>query len=143
MIRRRREKQRGWETCYRTRKGRILRNNTHDLLIVDESKESLCGRETDRDLRAPVVDASRVFCFCFLRTSSVGGGGVGGWGCVARLFSFLFLKKNQSTPRPSEHPPVMGGKMSKRLGGIKGCKYKTSSWHSSRFPDADKIGPTV
>ena len=31
-------------------------------------------------------------------------------------------KKNQSTPRPSEHPPVMGEKMSKRLGGIKGCK---------------------
>ena len=41
--------------------------------------------------------------------------------------NFMFLKKNQSTPRPrpSEHPPVMGGKMSKRLGGIKGCKYKT------------------
>ena len=38
----------------------------------------------------------------------------------------LSLKKNQSTPRPSGHPPVMGGKMSKRLGGIKGCKYKTS-----------------
>ena len=36
----------------------------------------------------------------------------------------LFLKKNQSTPRASEHPPVMGEKMSKRLGGIKGCKYK-------------------
>ena len=32
-----------------------------------------------------------------------------------------YLKKNQSTPRPSEHPPVMGEKMSKRLGGIKGC----------------------
>ena len=30
-----------------------------------------------------------------------------------------FLKKNQNTPRPSEHPPVMGEKMSKRLGGIK------------------------
>ena len=29
------------------------------------------------------------------------------------------LKKNQTTRRPSEHPPVMGGKMSKRLGGIK------------------------
>ena len=29
-----------------------------------------------------------------------------------------FLKKNQSAPRPSGHPPVMGGKMSKRLGGI-------------------------
>ena len=37
----------------------------------------------------------------------------------------MSLKKNQSTPRPSEHPPVMGEKMSKRLGGIKGCKYKT------------------
>ena len=36
------------------------------------------------------------------------------------------LKKNQSAPRPSEHPSVMGEKMSKRLGGIKGCKYKTS-----------------
>ena len=31
----------------------------------------------------------------------------------------LCLKKNQTTPRPSEHPPVMGGKMSKRSGGIK------------------------
>ena len=55
----------------------------------------------------------------------------------------LCLKKNQSTPRPSEHPPVMGGEMSKRLGGIKGCKYKTSSWHLNRFPDADNIGSTV
>ena len=36
----------------------------------------------------------------------------------------MFLKKNQSTPRPSEHSPVMGEKMSKRLGGIKGCKYR-------------------
>ena len=53
------------------------------------------------------------------------------------------LKKNQSTPRPSEHPPVMGEKISKRLGGIKGCKYKTSSWHLNRFPDADNIGSTV
>ena len=29
------------------------------------------------------------------------------------------LKKNQTTPRLSEHSPVMGEKMSKRLGGIK------------------------
>ena len=29
--------------------------------------------------------------------------------------------------------------MSKRLGGIKGCKYKTSSWHLNRFPDADNM----
>ena len=39
----------------------------------------------------------------------------------------VFIKKNQNAPRPSEHPPVRGGEMSKRLGGIKGCKYKTSS----------------
>ena len=37
----------------------------------------------------------------------------------------------------------MGKKMSKRLGGIKGCKYKTSSWHLNRFPDADNIGSRV
>ena len=57
--------------------------------------------------------------------------------------TFAFSKKNQSTPRPSEHPPVMGEKMSKHLGGIKSFKYKTSSWHSNRFPDADNIGSTV
>ena len=37
------------------------------------------------------------------------------------LVACYCLKKNQSTSRPSEHPPVMGEKMSKRLGGIKGC----------------------
>ena len=50
------------------------------------------------------------------------------------------MKKNQSAPRPSEHPPVMGEKMSKRLGGIKGCKYKTSSWHLNRFPMQITLG---
>ena len=30
---------------------------------------------------------------------------------------------NQNAPRPSEHPPVRGENISKRLGGIKGCKY--------------------
>ena len=38
-------------------------------------------------------------------------------------------KTNVYKKNPSEHPPVMGEKMSKHLGGIKGCKYKTSSWH--------------
>ena len=52
-------------------------------------------------------------------------------------------EKSEHTYRPSEHPPVMGEKMSKRLGGIKDCKYKTSSWHLNRFPDADNIGSTV
>ena len=31
--------------------------------------------------------------------------------CLFLLFVLLFLKKNQSTPRPSEHPPVMGEKL--------------------------------
>ena len=36
-----------------------------------------------------------------------------------------------------------GGEMSKRLGGIKGCKYKTSSRHINGFPNGNNIGPTV
>ena len=35
------------------------------------------------------------------------------------------LKKNLNASRPSARPPVRG-KMSKRLGGIISCKYKTS-----------------
>ena len=54
-----------------------------------------------------------------------------------------FLKKNQNTPRPSEHPPLRGKKMSKRLGGIIGCKYKTSSWNLNGFPYGSNIGSTV
>ena len=54
------------------------------------------------------------------------------------------LKKNQNAPRPSEHPPVRGERMSKRLSEIKGaCKYKTSSWHLNGFPDGNNIGSTV
>ena len=39
--------------------------------------------------------------------------------------------------------PQSGEKMSKRLGGITGCKYKTSSWHLNGFPEGNKIGSTV
>ena len=52
-------------------------------------------------------------------------------------------KKNENAPRPSEHPPVKGKKMSKRLGGIIGCKYKTSSWHLNGFLDGSNIGSKV
>ena len=88
---------------------------------------------------------SRVYRVTQLRTDgvhcreSVGTGSVN----LKVVPKRVFKRKNQSTPRPSEHPPVMEEKMSKRLGGIKGCKYKTSSWHSNRFPDADNIGSTV
>ena len=36
-----------------------------------------------------------------------------------------------------------GEKMSKRLGGIIGCKDKTSSWHLIGFLDGSNIGSTV
>ena len=55
-------------------------------------------------------------------------------------FISICLKKNQNAPRPSEHPPVRGGEMSKRIGGIKGCKYQTSSWHLNGFLDGNNIG---
>ena len=45
------------------------------------------------------------------------------------LLRFMFLKKNQNTPRPSEHPPVVGGKMSKRLGGIKRLQIQKKALH--------------
>ena len=50
------------------------------------------------------------------------------------------LKKNQNAPRPSEHPPVRGQTMSKRLGGIKGCKCKTSTWHLTGSPMEITLG---
>ena len=56
------------------------------------------------------------------------------------IICYCCLKKNQNAPRPSEHPPVRGGGMSKRLGGIKGCKYKTSSWHLNGSPMEITLG---
>ena len=50
------------------------------------------------------------------------------------------LKKNQKAPRSSEHPPVRGRKMSKRLGGIIGGKYKTSSWYLNGFAMVVTLG---
>ena len=47
--------------------------------------------------------------------------------------NFTVFKENLNASRPSEHPPVRGEKMPKRLGGIIGCKYKTSSWCFSQF----------
>ena len=62
--------------------------------------------------------------------------------CHSYPTPFFFLKKNLNSSGPSEHPPVRG-EMSKRLGGIIGCKYKTSSWHLKGFPDGCNIGSTV
>ena len=59
---------------------------------------------------------------------------------VVLLVVSLCLKKNQNAPKPSEHPPVRGGEMSKCLGGIKGCKYKTSSRHLNGSPMVVTLG---
>ena len=77
--------------------------------------------------------------FFFLNTDTVKYSGVL---IFVKSSHTIHLKKNQNAPRP-EHPPVRGEKMSKRLGGIKGCKYKTSSWHLNGFPDGNNIGSTV
>ena len=53
------------------------------------------------------------------------------------------LKKNQNTPRPSKHPPVMEEKMSKRLGGIKRLQIQNLFMAFKQVPDADNIGFTV
>ena len=36
-----------------------------------------------------------------------------------------------------------GKKISKRLGGIIGCKYKTSLWHLNGFPYGSNLGSTL
>ena len=62
----------------------------------------------------------------------------------SKLSIICCLKKNQTTPKPSEHPPVMGEKMSKRLGGIKRLQIQNLFMaFKNRFPDADNIGSTV
>ena len=58
-------------------------------------------------------------------------------------FARVSTKKNLNAPRPSEHPPLSGKKMSKRLGGVIGCKDKNSSWHLIRFPNGSNIGSTA
>ena len=90
-------------------------------------------------IRGGVSDSSRL-AVCQTLSTAVSTKSVifSSFSGVCRVF-----EENQSTPRPSEHPPVMGENFSKRLGGIKSCKYKISSWHLNRLPDADNIGSTV
>ena len=52
------------------------------------------------------------------------------------------FKKSLNASKPSNLPPDRG-KMSKRLGGIVGCKDKTFSWHLIGFPDGSNVGSTV
>ena len=88
-IARRREKQRDWKTCYyRRRELRLEFCKATPIGLVDEPKKSLYGRETDRDQRKACRCVALFFIFYlfifFLRTSSVRGGGWGGY--AARLF---------------------------------------------------------
>ena len=67
--------------------------------LVDESAESLYGRETDRDLRSACRYVTW-FLFVFLRTSSVGGGGGG-----VRCQTFLLLIFPCSADHERDWPP--------------------------------------
>ena len=49
--------------------------------------------------------------------------------------TLIVFKRNIWTHLDLLSIPQSGGNMSKRLGGIIGCKYKPSSWHSNGFPD--------
>ena len=53
------------------------------------------------------------------------------------------FKENLNASRPSEHPPVGGGGVLNRLGGIIGCKDKTCSWNLIGFPVGSNIGSAV
>ena len=49
---------------------------------------------------------------------------------TAKLHLEVCLKKNQTTPRPSEHPPVMGEKMSYRSQTV----FKSAGGSSAPLP---------
>ena len=88
---RRREKQRDLETCHHTRKRRILRSNTLDL--VDESKGSLlCGRKTDRDQRSACTCVARFFLIFFSERAARG--------CALPDFFILFYLADHERVRP-------------------------------------------
>ena len=55
----------------------------------------------------------------------------------------FFFKRNIRTHLDLLSIPQSGGKMSKRLGGIIGCKHKASSWNLNGFPYGSNIGSTV
>ena len=60
---------------------------------------------------------------------------IGVVGAIACKMSHnLSLKKNLNAFRPSEHPPVRKEKMSKRLGGIIGCKDQNLFMKFNRVP---------
>ena len=66
------------------------------------------------------------------------------------IYFYLFFREEKSQYRQKKLThldilsiPQSGGKMSKRLGGIIGCNYKTSSWLLNGFPDGSDIGSTI
>ena len=129
-IARRRERQRDWESCNRTRQRRILRSDTHwpSLRVVENPCTD--ARRTETTCVTPTfiaprrVDASRDFhSFLFFseRAARGGGGGRGGGGRrggrggAARLFIFYFFPCSADHER--DWPP---------------CKVVFSGWQPMR-----------
>ena len=62
------------------------------------------------------------------------------------MYVLYVVKENSERNLDFLSIPQSGGKMSKRLGGIIGCKDKIASWHLNGFPDDNTvtlIGSTV
>ena len=59
-----------------------------------------------------------------------------------QLLAVCCLKKNQNAPRPSEHPPVRGGNMSKRLGCCCCCLHIKSRSGLYSVLSNIRTGPT-
>ena len=57
--------------------------------------------------------------------------------------AIMVVKKKITTHLDLLSIPQSGGKNVKRLRGIIGFKYKTSSWHLNGFPYGGNIGSTV
>ena len=62
---------------------------------------------------------------------------------VMTIHTYIHIQEEGHTGFLIQLPSAVREKMSKRLGGIKGCKYKTSSWHINGFPDGSHDGSTV
>ena len=71
-----------------------------------------CSADHEQDWQPYPVDPHSAMYVCILLTAYGPQRARLPTPLTATLLSYLFyfLKKNQNAPRPSEHPPVMGGK---------------------------------
>ena len=96
-IARRKERQRDWESYYRTRKRRILRSDTHWPSRRVEGNPCADARRTETCVAPWHVDASRGFYFILFSPNGQRAGGGGGGRFQSFSFSFSFFPFQQTT----------------------------------------------